>query len=319
MIIRPHTFSTKLTKQIYLATSIAFMLISFPSISNAQSVSLKKKIVDSAVGEWQTFANGTSIPAGIILNSKEEADQVDTLHTELQKCSQINKYWNALPLKERRSSVDNVAMPTKAYYRIINTAVPSILPPGTSTEGKASFDTCQWPTKILSTPIPGTINKYSLWDLYPWSAAFISYLFTKDDPKRQFPAAAGHWQYINKSIRSNGNTGAPFTAVDAAISAPRIGDLICASRNTQPLTYSSIRGKALKGIGYEAHCDLVVAINKTTLEAIGGNVSDSVAKTIVPISNNGVIKISQPIGWDGNWTKWRAWRNWAVIIRNNLP
>ena len=55
------------------------------------------------------------------------------------------------------------------------------------------------------------------------------------------------------------------------------------------------------------------------IEVIGGNVSDSIAKTIVPVDANGVVMSIAPSGWSPEtWAKWHRWRPWAVVIRNNL-
>ncbi|WP_301337827.1 DUF2272 domain-containing protein [Microcystis sp. MC19] len=58
---------------------------------------------------------------------------------------------------------------------------------------------------------------------------------------------------------------------------------------------------------FESHCDIVVAKNNNQLEVIGGNVGDSVAKTIVSLDDQGHIKVTKP-----------DFRPWFVVIKNNL-
>lgn len=51
----------------------------------------------------------------------------------------------------------------------------------------------------------------------------------------------------------------------------------------------------------------MVAKNNNQLEVIGGNVGDSVAKTIVSLDAQGHIKVTKP-----------DFRPWFVVIKNNL-
>jgi hypothetical protein len=278
-------------------------------------LSTKQKIVDIAIQEWQAFAENTALPSGIIIASLEQKKQIEKLHLEQVKCQKVNKYWNTLP--SRRESVDNVKEAMKEYYTKTGENLPAVLPPGTS-KNNQFFDTCAWPKKDLPNEghFAGMVEKKNFWDLYPWSAAFISYVFTTGDQQKRFPAAVGHSKYISRVFKESNNSTYPFKAIDTTLNAPKVGDLICASRNVSPpLTFSEIKAKKN---GYESHCDVVVAINKNQLESIGGNVADSVTKTIVLIDANGIIRKTPPTGWSGDWSKWIEWRPWSVIIRNNL-
>ncbi len=284
------------------------------------SASIKDKTVARAISEWKAFAINTPYPSGIVLDSPDIKDKIDGMHLELAKCSQVNKFWNSLPSRSGVVSSNQKTM--SQYYSFLKLDIPAKLPPGTSNDRRQFFDTCRWPSQRLpgNATIPGTINnKKSFWDLYPWSAAFISYLFNSSDPLKRFPAGEGHWQYINQAIRAENKPSAPFQAVDATRNAPRVGDLLCASRTQKPMNYKEFQSRAKEGKGYESHCDLVVAKRPGMIEVIGGNVSDSIAKTIVPVDGNGVVMSSAPSGWSTKkWDKWKAWRPWAVIIRNNL-
>lgn len=309
----------------HLTSAVAALLALFPSLPAMAAeaelpASIKDKIVARAITEWKAFAINTPYPSGIVLESPDTARKIDEMHLEIAKCDQVNKFWNSLPARKGVVLSNQKAM--SQYYSSLGLGVPAKLPPGTSNDGRQLFDTCRWPSQRLpgGATIPGTNNKKNFWDLYPWSAAFISYLFNSSDPLKRFPAAAGHWEYINQAIRAEDKSGAPFQALDATKNAPRVGDLLCASRNAEPMSYQDIKSRAKEGKGYESHCDLVVAKKPGMIEVIGGNVSDSIAKTIVPIDGNGVVMSSAPSGWSpGNWAKWYKWRPWAVVIRNNLP
>ena len=296
-----------------------FALLPAIAFEPEPSASIKDQTVARAISEWKEFAINTPHPSGIVIDAPDIANKVDSMHLELAKCSQVNKFWNILPSRSGVVSSNQKAM--AQYYSFLKLDLPGKLPPGTSNDGRQFFDTCLWPSQRLpgNATIPGTNNKKNFWDLYPWSAAFISYLFNSSDPLKRFPAAAGHWQYINQAIRAEAKSTAPFQAVDATRNAPRVGDLLCASRNAEPMTYQDIKSKAKEGRGYESHCDLVVAKRPGMIEVIGGNVSDSIAKTIVPVDGNGVVMSIAPSGWSPEtWAKWHRWRPWAVVIRNNL-
>lgn len=300
------------------AFSLLPALASEPTDS-ASVKSVKDETVAKAISEWKQFAVNTPYPNGIILDSPDIVDQINGLHLELAKCNQINNFWNSL--SSRSGVVSSSQNLMSQYYSRLGIDAPFILPPGTSNDGKQLFDTCQWPIKMLpnNQTIPGSSNKKSFWDIFPWSAAFISYVFNSSDPLKRFPAAAGHWEYINQAIRLEARPTATIKALDATGYPPRIGDLLCASRNARPMNFEDFKLRAREGMAYESHCDLVVAKGVGVIEVIGGNVSDSIAKTIVPVDGNGLVLRSAPSGWSPDkWAKWRKWRPWAVIIRANI-
>jgi hypothetical protein len=53
------------------------------------------------------------------------------------------------------------------------------------------------------------------------------------------------------------------------------------------------------------HCDIVVETKGQTLQAIGGNVRNSVSKTILTLSQKGYLQFTRP-------------RPWFLIIENRL-
>jgi len=81
--------------------------------------------------------------------------------------------------------------------------------------------------------------------------------------------------------------------------APQVGDLICSSRNGSGTTLDNLN----RGAG---HCDLVVEVRSGTLAAIGGNVGDSVSRSVFPLDANGFLS---PI----------SARPYFTVIENTLP
>lgn len=101
--------------------------------------------------------------------------------------------------------------------------------------------------------------------------------------------------------------------------APQPGDLICATRRRESEAIlraiflpSGPRAQASWDAALDAmdfgHCDIVAAVDRRsrTLSAIGGNVQDTVSKTLVPLDDEDrpVRTIERP---------------WFIVIENRLP
>lgn len=146
------------------------------------------------------------------------------------------------------------------------------------------------------------------WNKHPWSAAFISYIMQESGAKNQFKYSTSHSTYIIDAVKNRDNANAPFRGYPIDWIKPTVGDLICAPRKEKKdakayLSYSEID----KQTSFLSHCDIVVGKNGNQLEVIGGNVGDSVAKTIVALDANGHIKVTE-----------EDFRPWFVIIKNYL-
>lgn len=118
----------------------------------------------------------------------------------------------------------------------------------------------------------------------PWSSAFISWVMKKGGAGNEFPRTASHSRYIRTAVRNRKqNTGGLFRAykVDEPEAKVEIGDLVCFPRQSG-VNYDTTTS-------YQSHCDLVTNIVSGNAITIGGNVSDSVKKTIVPLTHDGYI------------------------------
>lgn len=119
----------------------------------------------------------------------------------------------------------------------------------------------------------------------PWSAAFISWLFKSMGAGDKFPYSTKHSTYIRKAL-SNRKAGKKrgIIAYQPNEYSPKIGDLVCYPRQSG-ISFFTDRD-------YASHCDIVVDIDKASgrIITIGGNVSDSVSKTIYDIDNTGRIQ-----------------------------
>ena len=122
---------------------------------------------------------------------------------------------------------------------------------------------------------PGT----PLWAEPFWSAAFISWVIGAagvDAP--EFAPDAAHARYLDHldALAAAWPAQAPFLPRDPALYAPAPGDLVCRDRSSRPLRDWAERAEE-RGRFRPMHCDIVVHAAPGVVEAVGGNVSDTVA------------------------------------------
>ena len=133
----------------------------------------------------------------------------------------------------------------------------------------------------------------------PWSAAFVSWIMQESGvPAYQFPPSDAHREYLSAIVAMRGDPDAAFAAHSIADYNPKPGDLICAVRGTGgALPYPGEDIRLVLDTHTKLHCDIVVANTGSTVEAIGGNVRDSVSKTIVRLKANGHLQPTERRPW----------------------
>jgi hypothetical protein len=137
-------------------------------------------------------------------------------------------------------------------------------------------------------------------DDVPWSAAFISWdIQSAGVPRDLFCPDQTHTIYVERLVERARRPGAAFIPRRPDERAPQVGDLICSSRNGSGTTLDNLN----RGAG---HCDLVVEVRPGALAAIGGNVGDSVTRSVFPLDANGFLS---PI----------SARPYFTVIENTLP
>jgi hypothetical protein len=136
----------------------------------------------------------------------------------------------------------------------------------------------------------------------PWSAAFVSWLMLEAGvPPEQFTPSGLHADYLRAIPGAGSDAGARFALRDASLYSPRPGDLICATRAGASIpAYNRIPD------GTTMHCDLVVLNQGGRLESIGGNVRNSVSKTVRQVGPDGLL----PAFGD---------RPWVLVVENRYP
>lgn len=134
----------------------------------------------------------------------------------------------------------------------------------------------------------------------PWSAAFISWdIESAGVPRDLFCPSARHTIYVERMVERARRPGAVFIPHAVAAYAPKVGDLLCAARDTGGTSLENLN----RGPG---HCDIVVEVRPGEVHAIGGNVGDSVTRSVFPLDESGFLS---PI----------SARPFFTVIENRLP
>jgi hypothetical protein len=140
----------------------------------------------------------------------------------------------------------------------------------------------------------------------PWSAAFMSWVVKGAGvPEGQFHPAPAHWIYLSSMIEEAPYPGRYFVPRRVSDYSPNPGDLICAFRGPTRPSSGGADISAGRLEGAPTHCDLVVSKSGNSLEAIGGNVRNSVSKVTLELDNNGRLKRVPR-------------RPWFLILENRL-
>ena len=134
----------------------------------------------------------------------------------------------------------------------------------------------------------------------PWSAAFISWTIESAGvPRDLFCPDARHTIYVERMVERARRPGAALVPMHLNERAPQVGDLICAARDKGDTSLENLD----RGPG---HCDIVVEVRPGEVHAIGGNVGDSVTRSVFPLDASGFLS---PI----------SGRRFFTVIENRLP
>jgi len=130
----------------------------------------------------------------------------------------------------------------------------------------------------------------------PWSAAFISWIMQAAAvPKYLFPPGSAHRTYLNHFLANADDPDAVLIPHTIQEYKPKPGDLICASRGKVRPT--EVMNELPDSLHSRLHCDIVVETDGQTLQAIGGNVRNSVSKTFLTLSPEGHLQFSRRLPW----------------------
>src|SRR5258708_27178135 len=117
----------------------------------------------------------------------------------------------------------------------------------------------------------------------PWSAAFISWdIESAGVPRDLFCPDSRHTVYVERMVLREKRPGAALIPHHVTERAPQVGDLLCAARDGGGTTLENLN----RGPG---HCDIVVEVRAGEVHAIGGNVRDSVSRSVFPLDARGFL------------------------------
>jgi hypothetical protein len=151
--------------------------------------------------------------------------------------------------------------------------------------------------RLYAAALAGEPDGAALWQEPFWSAAFISYVIAAAGvDRREFPPSAAHADFVDAMIRDAlaFPATAPFLPRSVAELAPRPGDLLCADRGRSPI-HDWRQRAADAGRFRPMHCDIVVAAGPGVVEAVGGNVLNSVTRSRFPADAAGYL-LPRPAG-----------------------
>jgi predicted small lipoprotein YifL len=138
----------------------------------------------------------------------------------------------------------------------------------------------------------------------PWSAAFISWVMQEAGvPESLFPRADAHKTYLSHFINRSNSPGSALVPHTIKEYKPQPGDLICANRGRG--YFGEVVEEIPDRLNAKLHCDIVVQTDGQTLQAIGGNVRNSVSKTLLTLDQQGYLQLS-------------SHRPWFLVIENRL-
>jgi hypothetical protein len=83
----------------------------------------------------------------------------------------------------------------------------------------------------------------------------------------------------------NNDETTPFWGMRLFEAQPQLGDVVCKWRET-PQTFET----AAVNDAYKSHCDIIVRIGPNDLQAIGGNVNNSVSLTTYKKTPSGFVE-----------------------------
>lgn len=134
----------------------------------------------------------------------------------------------------------------------------------------------------------------------PWSAAFVSWVMREAGiPADRFPSSDSHWGYLTQLMAAAGNDpDVAFLPHGITEYRPRPGDLICATRGSSDAPPPPGQTPWLVLLEHrKLHCDIVVEREGDALASIGGNVRNSVSKTIQKLDKDGYVRPTKRRPW----------------------
>lgn len=123
----------------------------------------------------------------------------------------------------------------------------------------------------------------------PWSGAFVSWVMGQSGVSHSlFPPAGRHGQYLATLYDRERMSRSPaFLLHSPGEYAPKEGDLVCAGTQGPTWRYADPRTAHRRIDQTVTHCDIVTGVRGGYVQAIGGNVKNSVSMSLYPVDGRG--------------------------------
>jgi hypothetical protein len=123
----------------------------------------------------------------------------------------------------------------------------------------------------------------------PWSGAFVSWVMTRSGVSPSAFAPAGrHSQYLMSLYdRERSGRGASFALHAPSEYAPKEGDLVCTGTAGPTWRHADSRTARRRIDNTVSHCDVVTDVRGGFVQAVGGNVKNSVTMSLYPVDSRG--------------------------------
>jgi hypothetical protein len=123
----------------------------------------------------------------------------------------------------------------------------------------------------------------------PWSGAFVAWVMAHSGiPASEFPRDGRHGDYLAALYDREHKGGRAAFALHAPNEyAPRPGDLLCAGTTGPTWRYADPRTARRRLDNTATHCDIVTDVRGGYIQAVGGNVKNSVTMSLYPADSRG--------------------------------
>lgn len=117
-----------------------------------------------------------------------------------------------------------------------------------------------------------------------WSAAFVSSVMKDSGAGDSFDYSASHASYLIYARDNRLNyPDEPFKAYKTNEVTPEVGDIVCKNRAGGDASYDDI------AVGDPLHCDIITEVGWFSVDAIGGNLSDTVKEVSYDLDSEGKL------------------------------
>lgn len=122
----------------------------------------------------------------------------------------------------------------------------------------------------------------------PWSGAFVAWVMAHSGVSAaSFPRAGRHGQYLTALYDHQRRGHASFVLHAPNEYAPKPGDLVCTGTAGPTWRHADSHTARRRIDNTASHCDVVTAVGGGHVQAIGGNVKNSVTMSLYPVDSRG--------------------------------